>query len=341
MTLERANTLKNLPEGLTARPVTLDDLPKYMVLVHACDVEEHGRPITSENDIRTEWTLDEFDLNHSTRAVFTPDGQIVAYGEVWDTHKTPVQPYFWARVHPEWREKGLGTALFTWAEDRAHEVFERVPADAKVTLRCGARANDEAANLHLQNMGMISSRESREMLIVMDAAPPAPQWPDGITVTTQAQLNDLRAVYQAIEDSFQDHRGYVPEDVDEAFRRFEHFINNDELIDFSQWWLAMDGDRIAGISLCRPESWEDPTSAYVMELGVLREYRKRGLGLALLHHSFGEYWRMGQPRVTLHVDGSSLTGATRLYERAGMHINRAYNQYDKVLRDGKEYSNQG
>lgn len=340
MTTERALALDTLPDGLSVRPVTLDDLPAYMVLAHACDMDEYGELVADENDVRIEWTLDDFDLSHSTRAVFAPDGQMVAFAELWDTGELPVQPFFWSRTHPAWRDKGIGTALFNWAEIRAGEVFARVPADAKVTLRCGALDRHEAANRHLQNMGMTTDRQYREMLIVMDAAPPAPQWPDGITVTTAEQLNDLRAVYDALEDSFQDHRGFVKEDPDEGFRRFKHFVTSDEYYRPSQWWLAMDGDRIAGISLCRPKGFEDLNSAYVMELGVRREYRKRGLGLALLQHSFVEYWCMGQPRVSLHVDGSSLTGATRLYERAGMHVSKAHNQYDKVLREGKEYSRQ-
>ncbi len=51
-----------------------------------------------------------------------------------------------------------------------------------------------------------------------------------------------------------------------------------------------------------------------------KPWRKRGLGLALLHHAFGEFYRRGQPKVALGVDAQNPTGATRLYERAGMHV---------------------
>lgn len=341
MTLEQATTLESLPDDLIARPVTLDDLDAYVTFAHAREIEEYGYTSTQAADVRNEWTLDDFDLAHSTRAVFTPDGQMVGFAELWDVGEMPVRPYLFARTHPAWHGKGIGTALFQWAEARAREVFARVPADAKVTLNSGCKESYAPSNQHLQNMGMTTNRQGLEMLIEMDAAPPAPVWPDGITVTTAAAFNNLRAVYEAIEAAFQDHRGYVQEDPDESFRRFKHWATGDELYDPAQWFLAMDGDRIAGCSLCRAKSWEDPNSAYVMELGVLRDYRRKGLGLALLHHTFGEYWRRGERRVTLHVDGSSLTNATRLYERAGMHVSKAHNHYEKVLRDGKEYSNQG
>jgi ribosomal protein S18 acetylase RimI-like enzyme len=53
---------------------------------------------------------------------------------------------------------------------------------------------------------------------------------------------------------------------------------------------------------------------------VRKPWRKRGLGLALLHHAFGVFYSRGQPRIALGVDAQNPTGATRLYERAGMHV---------------------
>jgi mycothiol synthase len=55
---------------------------------------------------------------------------------------------------------------------------------------------------------------------------------------------------------------------------------------------------------------------------VRRAWRRRGLGEALLRHSFAAFRRKGFTRGTLGVDASSVTGATRLYERAGMRVYR-------------------
>jgi ribosomal protein S18 acetylase RimI-like enzyme len=102
-------------------------------------------------------------------------------------------------------------------------------------------------------------------------------------------------------------------------------------------FLAMDGDEIAGISLCKSEN---ELGGWVDSLGVRRLWRRKGIGLALLHHTFGEFYRRGISNVSLAVDAQSLTGATRLYERAGMHVVRQYNDYEKELRAGKELSTQ-
>lgn len=77
---------------------------------------------------------------------------------------------------------------------------------------------------------------------------------------------------------------------------------------------------------------------YVHTLGVRRDWRRRGIALALLRHSFGKFYRRGVCKVSLHVDAKSLTGATRLYEKAGMHVDRQSHHYEKELRPGKDLS---
>ncbi len=75
---------------------------------------------------------------------------------------------------------------------------------------------------------------------------------------------------------------------------------------------------------------------WVNVLGVRRPWRRQGLALALLHHSFNIFQQRGKKRAGLGVDAGSLTGATRLYEKAGMHSYRQEDIYEMVLRDGKD-----
>lgn len=81
---------------------------------------------------------------------------------------------------------------------------------------------------------------------------------------------------------------------------------------------------------------------WVSTLGVRRPWRRRGLGLALLQHSFNELHRRGLRKIGLGVDAQSLTGATLLYEKAGMHpdLSRQIDLYEKELRPGIELGTQ-
>ena len=69
---------------------------------------------------------------------------------------------------------------------------------------------------------------------------------------------------------------------------------------------------------------------------VRRRWRKLGLGLALLQHSFRQLHERGKKGVSLDVDASNLTGATRLYEKAGMSVTRQSDMYVQQLRPGRE-----
>jgi ribosomal protein S18 acetylase RimI-like enzyme len=70
----------------------------------------------------------------------------------------------------------------------------------------------------------------------------------------------------------------------------------------------------------------------VSVLGVRRPWRRRGLGRALLLHSFRALRERGKPRVGLGVDGSNPTGAVQLYEAAGMRVVRRFDHWEKERR---------
>ncbi len=120
------------------------------------------------------------------------------------------------------------------------------------------------------------------------------------------------------------------------FEEWKHWMLDREGFDPTLFFLAFDGQQLAGCSLCSYELGD----GWVNTLAVLRPWRKQGLGMALLLHSFGEFYRRGKRRVGLGVDSQNLTGATRLYQRAGMHVSREYISYEKELRAGIELSTQ-
>jgi mycothiol synthase len=80
--------------------------------------------------------------------------------------------------------------------------------------------------------------------------------------------------------------------------------------------------------------------AWVHSLGIKRPWRRQGIALAMLLHTFGQFYRRGIAKVGLGVDGQSLTGATRLYEKAGMHPAHQETLYEKELRPGVELATQ-
>ena len=327
----------HLPEGYSIRPAKLEDLEAAVEIFNLCSLEAIGQTEFEIADVKNEWTAPGLNPETDQRVVFSPEGKLVAYEEVWALNDTPVHPWVWGRVHPDYKNLGIGSRLLSWAEARAQQVIEKVPAEARVSFRVGTWDTHKPSNDLLQGYGMTLIRHSFQMRINMEEPPAPPRFPPGIEVRT-FRSEDAEAVYRADDEAFEDHFGYVPESFESGFEKFKHFFLESENFDPKLWFIAMDGDEIAGISLCRPHSWEDENVGWVSSLGVRRPWRKRGLGLALLTHSFGEFWRRGKRSVGLGVDAQNLTGALKLYKKAGMHVHRQHNLYEKELRPGVELS---
>jgi ribosomal protein S18 acetylase RimI-like enzyme len=136
---------------------------------------------------------------------------------------------------------------------------------------------------------------------------------------------DAPRVYDAHQDSFQDHWEYSRTPYEE----WEHHMLR-EGFDPSLWFLVEDDGAVAAVALNREHEAEQGLG-WVSVLGVRKNWRRQGLGRALLLHSFHEFRRRGFHAAALGVDAASLTGANRLYESAGMHVVRRSDVYEKAL----------
>jgi mycothiol synthase len=327
---------RSLPAGFTLRAPELADAEEVAALVNAATIADGGDPISNRAAILAQWEDPLRTLEDEDWLIVAPDGRIAGFLELYE-----YEPFtlfeFDGYVHPEFRGHGVGTALLDIIEPRARREMHRAPAGEPVFLRSRAWSTADAAHRLLIAHGYEHVRDWRRMRIELTAPPPTPIWSPGINVRRFVPGQDERAVWETSEAAFADHFGTAPMPFDEfIYYRIESLTEFDP----SLWFLAMDGDAVAGILLAHAGDSRLPEGAWVALLGVRREYRGRGIGLALLHEAFGEFYRRGYRVAGLDVDGSSLTGADRLYERAGMfEVHRAY-YFDKPL-IGKETDHAG
>jgi len=334
MTLKKQ--LPKLAEHFIVRPATIDDAKALVALANVCSMSEMGIKVIELDEYVNELNASGINLDEDMRLIFTAAGQLAGAIEVWTVRNPPVHPWVWARVHPDFQGQGLGSYLMTWGENRARDAIARCPDDARVSMRCGIDGGYKPACQLLENHGMSVVRYFWDMEIEFNGEPTAPPIPNGITIKTYKHPQELKKVYEAVDDAFKDHWGHVDEALDIGLEHWRKRIEGDKDFDASIWFLAMDGDEIAGMSLCRPKIAHNPQMGWVDILGVRRPWRKKGLGLVLLQYSFKEFYKRGQKFAGLGVDAASLTGATRLYTKAGMHAAREYIDYELELRAGKE-----
>jgi ribosomal protein S18 acetylase RimI-like enzyme len=253
------------------------------------------------------------------RVALEPGGKLIGYADVNDGGNERTRFWLDLRMRP-----GAGLEV-------GHALAESLETRARARAAPGALVRgifaepDEPARRLFEARGYALVRHSLRMERSLAEEPEEPVWPEGILLATATE-DDLPRLWAAVQDGFADHW----EAEEQPYEDFLHWAtgpNNDR----SLWFLAEDGREIAGTCLCRPNDPGDEEAGYVSSLSVRPPWRRRGLALALLLHSFREFRARGRSRVMLGVDAENTTGAVRLYERAGMHVVRRYDLVDKAL----------
>jgi mycothiol synthase len=301
------------------------DLAEVLRVVNESEQADYGGTWLTEADIRAFWSL--IDPDRDLWVVADRDGELVATAAM--RLSQPVQMWAFVSIVPAHRGRSIGAELCRLAEGRAREQIAEAPEGTRVVLRQNAGPEDQRTRGFLEANGYRYVRRFWTMAIELDEEPPPPEWPPGVRVAPLGE-GEERAVFEAMEEAFQDHWGNVPR----PFEEWRAWMIQREGFDPTLWRLVWDGDELAAASLNAIRAGD----GWVNVLGVRRPWRRRGLGLALLHESFGEFRRRGLPRALLGVDSENPTGATALYERAGMQVERSSDTFEKVLREGAELS---
>ena len=294
------------PEGFTVRGGALEDADAVAGLILAAEPSEE----ISGAEVRDWWRGQELELD--VRLVFAPDGRLAAAGDVTKrAGAASVENY----VHPDFRGRGVGAHLVHWSEGRSRQLGFRV-------VRNAVLSTDDAARALLAGHGYRPVRHFYRMRAELGDDLVEPVWPDGIELRRLAS-GEERELYAADRDAFAEEWGRPQRSFEEWWSK----VGGSETFDPSLTFLAWDGDRVAGYAICALEFG----GGFVNLVGVRPAWRRRGLGLALLRHAFRELRARGADAVGLGVDAGNPTGATRLYERVGMHVAFQADAYEKEL----------
>jgi ribosomal protein S18 acetylase RimI-like enzyme len=320
----------------------MDDLSATVAFLNRQAMVIHGEPDSSEQELREEWETPGLNLTKDVLLAEREGEGIIGYAEFFNTRGKHVRPSGYVSSSLEPFEPAVAAALVRWVEKRAHEDMPRAPAGARITLVGGISAGNERIRSAWSEAGFTEARRFYQMRITFDGRPAAPVVPEGLTIRP-IRDDERRRTYEAVHQSFRDHFGYVePADPETDYRRWAHYFFEPDDYDPDLLLIAVDeAGRVAGLSLCRATDGVREDTGYVGQLAVVREFRRRGLGEALLRRSFEVFYEKGRAAVSLGVDADSLTNATRLYEKCGMHQHRVFVQYQKVIRDGEELANLG
>jgi len=278
-------------------------------------------------ELEREWKTEGFVLETDVFLVTTTDGRMVGYEEFVNRHAHAALQGD-GYVHPEFRGLGIGTALLQALEERACKEMDLAEPDLRIYIINGMSAADKSAREIHESEGYKLIRHHWMMEANLTEVPRIIPFPAGVELRPFVKEAQEYLVFQAEDEAFRDHWGHVPGNFNNwKLRKIER-----EEFDPALWHIAWDGDHIAGYAQTRYRNG----IGWVGNLGVRRPWRKRGLGEALLLHSFNEFYKRGMQTIGLGVDASNPTGATRLYQKVGMQIAVEDVLYEKELRPGRE-----
>jgi mycothiol synthase len=296
----------DLPPGLTSRPLVMADARAVFEVMAAQEQHDIGEVAIEEADIVGDWQRPSYDVSAGTVGVFDGD-TLVAYGELSGADRGD------AAVHPDYRGRGIGTAIAGWMQDRGRAVGSSVVGMPVAQGSAGDRL--------LEALGYRVRWESWELVLPEGATVPDRDLPAGYALR-EATTDDLEACWTVLEDAFLEWSVRDREPFDDFLAR------TTRRSDFEPWHLRVvtdAGGTIVGVTYVRLFG----DQGYVDRIATRRDQRGRGIAQAMLVDAFAAARAHGATTSTLNTD--SRTGALGLYERVGMSVFRTWVNRGKDL----------
>jgi len=299
------------------RAATINDSETMHQIIVRQNMNDYGEPLRSLAGLKELWNSHDFNLETDSLLAFAPNGDAAGFAELIGKE----EPYIYLAENCKLAE--LADQLLLGMEGCAK--LQRKSTEPFMLYGRASEKNQVIKGAFQRN-GYTSNLSFLVMEIKLTGNIPTPQWAEGISVRRFIKGQDEQATYRADEDASEDKGYHSPLTFEDWAKRMSL---NSELFDPDNWFLACDGEEIAGVCLNIID--KDSNNCWVDHLGIRRAWRRKGIGKALLLHTFHEMHSRGVTNVKLSVDSKSLTNAPRLYESVGMLTIQQYHIFKKQI----------
>lgn len=310
---------RSLGASLTTRPAEPSDLGAVFDLLVEYEQAMAGWVETSFEDLSALTRIRGFEFPKNLFVVWDEDG-MAGFAMLWngDPDNAPSDSFMVVRPRRDGHQ--IRPYLLDRLQDRHRDICSGRPKSSPL-LWVHTEASDAESIRFLESEGYTAIRRHYTMEISLGALS-RPADPDGFEIRAIAE-DGLPTFHELLEETFAEHWGNTPETFEEFYAT--SYERPDTRLDM--WLVAWDDGNPAAVMLGRIKDGV----GWVDALGVLKPYRKRGLGEALLRRALWMFQEEGVERALLGVDASNATGAVALYERAGMSSVRIFASYEKKV----------
>ena len=294
------------------RPVPTD-LAAVGALLRARDRAHAGVAEVTDDEIAHDWATPGFELGRDAWLVEDAGGRPVAYADVLpDAPGTHTVETVAAPGH-----EALESALLELVATRAAELARQGSAVLHAAIVHGE--TDRARRYTAAGYRRV--RTFHRMRLDPGAPVHEQPWPRGVAPTPFDPAIHPAEVHALLQAAFADHVAVARPG---PFDQWRHETLAHPGFAPELWVLAREHGRLVGATVAMRE----PGRGWIKALGVSRPARGRGIAAAMLAEALRRLRADGLAVVELGVDAESPTGATRLYERAGMRVVRRTDVYE-------------
>jgi mycothiol synthase len=314
-----------LPAGWTTRRPTLHDVPAILKLAHASDIAAVGEPDFTADEVREALTGPHTDMAEDCWVALDADGDLVGWAYPDNPTGGPrefVEVYVW----PERGEPSLQPLLDLMLDRVAQRA--RTFGHDPIAVRAGAVPTEQRWIAALTGAGFEFLKQHARMSMSLEGvAPTAPEPPGGVTVRAvdPADEDEMRRFHATVEEAFGDSDHSATD-----YPTWRDQVAAESSVAYDEWFVGEVNGEWAGV-LQSSDSGVEEGEGWVKYLAVLRPYRRRGVGEALLRRAFAAYAAKGRAKAGLGVDLANPTRAARLYRAVGMTAMYEANIYQRTL----------
>ncbi len=305
-------------DGLRWRVVRRDDLAALVELANECCRTDGGLAFMNEpGNLRNRYFPD---APGACTGAFAKDGQLAACAAVRLIGKPGMErAVVVGQVRPDFRKRGIGTYLMKWSQAQAQVLFAAATVDKRVMQVATESLTDSADRLYRAH-GLNPVFEELVMRRDLNLPLPEPPFPGDVTIKSWGPGLASR-FFQAYESSFADRPGFPGSSAE------EWIAGNTEDDDFRPEWslLAEAGEVPVGF-LTAGAGHPD---AFIVQIGIIPEQRRRGLGSALTVETMRRMRAAGESAALLDVNVNN-PGAIRAYVRLGFETVGRRARYERM-----------
>lgn len=302
------------------RPMRSEDVQVACVVLRENSTQITDEELEMLNDMSAE------NLLADTQIALTPSGKVAAAGFIYlfQSNEKSMTGLLEGAVDFTHRRQGLGRHLLSWQVERARQKSRQSAGNVPLTLR-GSCTADNTQCIHLfENQGFVGLVTQYQMRFDLSQPIPTRSLPAGVTLTPYLFERDDE-IRQVFNRAFIGH--WIGELSSEKWK--DRFIATPQFRPELTTLAAVD-DQFVGFYLS--EVFEDnPKQAWLEIVGVLPEWRSKGLGSALTTHALHTYKKAGFESCWLGVDEENITHAKQIYLSLGFITEKGTRYFVKTV----------